>query len=196
MVRFRPLCAMRRLLAAVTVPLAVIGFVVVPAGSAAAAADVTHGNRLVVSGFTTTTSQDGCLSASTSIFGDAEEVGYFFSSFNRCTGEGQLYRGDGVPDVFKVKGDLASVHVVATIVLRNNVTGEPLGGVVKLDNTWTASDKPVTFRSDPMTNVPGQFLFLDRSRVAFAPATVTGTVPLSTADISQTSSVTVIVNHG
>jgi hypothetical protein len=186
--------SLRRLIALVAiVPLAFIGLLAASGSAQAATEMFKHRFRgYVVQGFSE--SFDGCVSEFTSVSADERQVFYFAVTFNMCTEEESFVFGSAAPEVFDVSRRLSSAHVVATIPIFDELTGE-LVDEIELDNVWTATDRPVKVRSTFSEQLPGAFRFSTSFNGMFAPATVSGTVDLDEGSIGKFSTMEMFISH-
>jgi len=184
--------------AVLTLPLVAVLLLLVPS-SAAQAATVYHDTFQGVTVYKEGFADEGCFLRGTFIFGDQRSVRYAEVLYDQCQIPGdyvEIYYvvGFAAPTIFEAKGDLASVHVVATIPLKVYDTGAPFGDVT-IDNTWIA-DGPARRNSYMESfHLPGDHLFIYRFRGTQRHAYVTGTTPGNEAAISRAISMSVdIVN--
>lgn len=178
--------APRRALAfLLVIPLALVAFLLAPSGAHALTEMSKYRFRgAVVEGFTSRT--DECVDEFIGVFANEREVVYFSSTYNFCTDEGTFVSGSAAPTVFDVDKRLSAAHVVATIPLYDEFTGELVDEIL-IDNVWTATGPAVRTRSSSTSSLPGSFRFTSRFNGVFADATVTGTVPLEWGSIGKVS---------
>lgn len=168
-----------------------------PIQAAQAATDVYHEHirGLAVLGTSSSGSADGCLETGAYLFSDKTTTSYQSYSYNYCTEVYEFVYGTAAPTTFKVTGNLASAHVVATIALVDLYTGQSAGQIT-VDETFTANAAAETSTYAESDHVPGEYLLRYRVSMTSRSADATGTLTFNDyAAIGKGTSATVRITQ-
>jgi hypothetical protein len=149
---------------------------------------------LVVAASSETLSSDGCVYTFAQVYGDRRSISYYTYSYDYCTDTMLYFRtGTAVPTTFEKRGNLASVHVVATITLTDDVGGPDTE--LSLDETWTATSPAVKTTDRYTQQLPGAYRLSYRSSGTIREASVSGTEPFDSGVIGNFNLMTISVTH-
>jgi hypothetical protein len=182
--------------AAFTFLLAASLLLALPPNAAYASTTVLHErfNALTVYASSDTLSSDGCVETYAEVEADRRTISYFTYGYDYCTDTVLYFRyGTGVPTTFKKTGNLASVHVVATTTLTDDLGGPDTE--VSLNETWIATSPAVKTTDSYTLQLPGEYRSSYRVSATVREASVSGTIPFDSGFIGDFKFMTMSLTH-